>query len=391
MADYPLPQLGGQTPLQYASTPHMDALARRGRLGLARTVPPGFPPGSDVANLSVLGYDPRLYYTGRSPLEAVSMGVELRQRDVAFRCNLVTLSEEGDYAARTMLDYSADEISTEEAAALMAAVQERLGQPPLSFHAGVSYRHLMVWREGPDDFHLTPPHDISDRVVGPHLPAGAGAARLLELMVESSRFLPEHPVNRARVARGLKPANSIWLWGQGCRPALRSFREKYGLAGSVVAAVDLTRGLGRCAGLNVVDVPGATGNIHTNFRGKAEAALAELRAGRDFVYVHVEAADEAGHRGELETKLRAIEEIDRQVLGTILAGLEELGDYRLLLLPDHPTPLVLKTHVADPVPFLTYQRSDPREGSPAFHEEAARATGWVVEEGHRLMDIFLGR
>ena len=296
MADYPLGELGGKTPLQYAHTPNMDWLARYGEIGLVHTVPPGFAPGSDVANLSVLGYDPREYYSGRSPLEAVSMGIQLADDDVAFRCNLVTLAGGEEFQDQTMLDYSAGEIETVEAAALINELQSKLGRSDLNFFPGISYRHLMVWQGGPTEVVLTPPHDISDQKITVSLPAGPGAEVLTALMQKSEAIFKDHPVNLDRIARGLRPATSIWFWGQGKRPALNSFYEKYGLKGSVISAVDLTRGLGLCAGLDVVLVEGATGNIHTNFEGKARAALDELRRGQDFVYVHLEAPDEAGHQ-----------------------------------------------------------------------------------------------
>lgn len=390
MADYKIKELGDRTPLQYAKTPHMDCLARTGQVGMVKTVPDGLPPGSDVANLSVMGYDPQVYYTGRSPLEAASMGVPLGENDVAFRCNLVTLSDEPEYAQKTMVDYSSDEISSEESRELLAEVNRRLGTPSIEFYPGVSYRHLMVWRNGPAEFDLTPPHDISDQKITAFLPKGEGSEILLKLMMESSRFLPEHPINLARVRRGMRPATSLWFWGQGRKPALTSFAERYQLTGSVISAVDLTKGLGVCVGLDVVEVPGATGNITTNFKGKALAALAELKRGQDFVYIHIEAPDEAGHRGELETKIKAIEEVDEKVLGVLLDGLQEYDDYKVLLLPDHPTPLSVRTHVAEEVPFLIYQKSRPlSSGVSGFDEDSARATGLRFEHGHQLMSYFI--
>ncbi|MDA8213071.1 MAG: cofactor-independent phosphoglycerate mutase [Clostridia bacterium] len=391
MADYKLKELGDKTPLQYARKPNLDRLAQSGILGMVRTVPEGLSPGSDVANLSVMGYNPELYYTGRSPLEAVSMGVNLGDEDVAFRCNLVTLSDEPDYEQKTMLDYSSDEISSAEAALLMHEVNQRLGTEIFKFYPGVSYRHLLVWHQGPTDFKLTPPHDISDRKITDYLPRGESGEVLLNLMKASSRFLAGHPVNKDRVARGLRPANSLWIWGQGKKPALPGFLEKYGLTGSVISAVDLTKGLGLCAGLEVVEVPGATGNINTNFRGKALAALEELKKGKDFVYIHIEAPDEAGHRGELDNKVKAIEEIDAKVVAEVLNGLEEFDDYRVMILPDHPTPLSLRTHVPDEVPFLIYQKSCPQQSSVSgYDEDSARSTGLLVERGYELMDRFIG-
>ena len=392
MADLPVAELGGRTPLAAARTPNMDALARLSELGMARTVPEGMPPASDVANLSVLGYDPRVHYTGRSPLEAVSLGLELGADDVAFRCNLVTLSEEGRYADRSMLDYSAGEIPTAEARELMAEVGRRLGGGAISFHPGISYRHCMIWKGGPVGCGLTPPHDISGRPVRDRLPAGKAARELLALMEESASFLAEHPVNRSRRDRGLGAANSIWLWGEGRKPAIPSFKDKYGVEGAMISAVDLLKGLALCAGLESVEVEGATGTIDTNFEGKARAALEALRAGRDFAYVHVEAPDECGHHGDAAGKVEAIERIDGRLLGPLLEGLRELGDFRLLLLPDHPTPIATRTHAADPVPFLLYDSRRARDsGLARFDEEGARSSGLFVEEGRRLMDRLLGR
>jgi len=389
MADEPQEKLGGKTPLEYARTPHMDFLARQGRVGLVRTIPEGMPPGSDVANLAIMGYDPRRYYTGRAPLEAASQGIPLSEGDVAFRCNLVTLSAHEPYGAKIMMDYSADEITTEEARILMAEVNRVLGRDGLRFHAGVSYRHLLIWKGGPADTELTPPHDIQGRPIADYLPRGGGSAVLRELMERSVGLLSSHPVNRAREARGLRPANSLWFWGQGLRPALPGFTARYGLKASVVAAVDLVRGIGRCARMQVPEVPGATGNLHTDYGAKARAALAELAGGRDLVYVHVEAPDEAGHRGELENKVRAIEEVDEKILGELLRELPFLGPHRVMVLADHPTPLRLRTHVSDPVPCLVFDSQTARQGAEAFHEGTAARAGWLVKEGHRLMELFL--
>ncbi|MHB1042735.1 MAG: cofactor-independent phosphoglycerate mutase [Eubacteriales bacterium] len=392
MADRPLAELGGRTPLGYARTPNMDFLAT-GETGLVRTIPPDFPPGSDVANLSVLGYDPRLYYTGRSPLEALSMGIALDYSDVAFRCNLVTLSGEERYEDKVMVDYSAGEITSAEAAELINEVNSRLARGQIRFYPGISYRHLMVWHGGPERDELTPPHDITGQPVATHLPRGEGAGTLLQLMRESARFLPAHPVNRLRREVGLRQADSIWFWGQGRKPSLPPFFARHGLTGSVISAVDLVKGLGICAGLKSVEVPGATGNIQTDFRGKAHAALAELRRGRDFVYIHIEAPDEAGHQGELETKIRAIEEIDEKVLGELLHSLKDFEEYRIMVLPDHPTPLSIRTHSPDPVPFAIYSANTGghNQGGGAYDEESAANSGLYIEEGHKLMDFFLQR
>lgn len=391
MADRPLPQLDNQTPLQCAYKPHMDFLAQNGKTGLVHTVPQGIAPGSDVANLSVMGYDPALYYTGRSPLEAVSMGVQLSDTDVAFRCNLVTLAGDGAYEDKVMSDYSADEISTEEARQLIEDVNCYLQTEDMVFHPGISYRHCMIWHQGPTGLGLTPPHDILERKINPYLPQGAYGELLLSMMKKSAEFLPTHPINLSRVSRGLRPANSIWLWGEGKRPAVPSFQEKYGLQGSVISAVDLIKGLGICAGLSSIEVEGATGNYHTNFKGKALAALQELENGKDFVYIHIEAPDECGHRFEIENKVKSIERIDADVVGTLLEGLQKYEDFRLLILPDHPTPLSLRTHTSDPVPFIIYQKSQPHlSGVHGYDEFQAAATGLTVTQGHRLMDTFIG-
>jgi len=391
VADTPVPQLHGKTPLQAAKKPHIDGLAKSSEIGMVKTVPEGLPPGSDVANLSVLGYDPLTYYTGRSPLEAVSIGVDLKPEDVAFRCNLVTLSNESAYSEKTMIDYSSDEITTAESSQLMTAIASQLNSDSIQFYPGISYRHLMVWHHGPTDSHLTPPHDISDKIIGPYLPSGPGADQLLKLMERSQSILKDHPVNQRRIARGLRPATSIWLWGQGKKPQIDSFSHKYGLSGATISAVDLIKGLGICAGLEAIEVPGATGNIHTNFKGKAEATIEAFRKGKDFIYLHFEAADEAGHRGEIENKVLAIEKIDAEVLGPILSELPHIDpEFRILILPDHPTPLAIKTHTADPVPYLIYDSTSKiNSGIESFDESSAAQTLSFVAEGHRLMDRFI--
>lgn len=391
MADYPVPQLGGKTPLQAAAKPYIDMLARSGIVGLVQTVPDGMSPGSDTANLSVLGYDPRRYYSGRSPFEAASMGIVLAGSDMAFRCNLVTLSEEERYEDRVMLDHSADEITSAEAKLLMEEVSRRLGTDHIRFYSGVSYRHLMVWRDGPKDWKLTPPHDILGQKIQHYLPAGSQRDVIADLMVKSSFFLPEAAVNRGRTARGLRPANSVWIWGEGKKPALTNFYEKFGLRGAVISAVDLIKGIGVCAGLDVIEVEGATGTIHTNFRGKAEAALHALKHNHDFVYIHIEAPDECGHRQEIENKVRSIELIDGLLVKTLKEGLDKLGDdYRILILPDHATPLALRTHTADPVPFLIYDSTQLQNGTGRGYDEAAAAdAGIMLGEGYLLMEQFL--
>jgi len=389
MADFNIPELGGKTPLGYARIPHMDFLAANGEIGMVKTVPDGFPPGSDVANLSIMGYDPRKYYTGRSPLEAASMGIDLGPEDVAFRCNLVTLSEEGGYEKKTMVDYSSDEITSTESGALIRDVNTLLGSPDLHFHAGFGFRHLLVWENGPTGVKLTPPHDISGKVIGPYLPEGAGSETLLDFMQRSNELLSGHPVNQKRLAAGLRPANSVWFWGQGKKPAVEKFYDKFCLKGSVISAVDLIKGIGICAGLDVAGVEGVTGTLTTNFRGKVESCLNELKKGRDFVYLHVEAPDAAGHRGELETKLKAIEMVD-EMLGMLLKGLEQFTDYRIMLMPDHPTPLSIMTHTRDAVPFVIYSKGQESKNKiTTYNEEVAAKSGLFFPAGHELMDYFI--
>ena len=387
MADEKLEQLGGKTPLQAAWTPHMDHIAQRGRFGLARTVPVGLPPGSDVANLSVFGYDPRACYTGRSPLEAVSMGVDLGADDVAFRVNLVTLVPQRTFLV--MQDYSAGHITSAEGKELVEDLQKNLGNDEFQFFPGVGYRHLMVWRNGRDKLSTTPPHDITGRNILDYLPKGEGELELANLMNSAQMLFSQHPVNKRRKENGQPPANSIWLWGHGKSPRIESYRDKFGLTGAVISAVDLIKGIGVSAGLEIINVPGATGYIDTNYRGKAEAALAALET-MDFVYLHVEAPDEAGHSGKMDHKIQAIEDFDAQVVGPVLEGLKKFGEYRVLCLPDHPTPLSLMTHTSDPVPFVLYAgetRADA--GIAGYDEYSARGTGLVVEEGFRMMELML--
>jgi len=385
MADEPIPELGGLTPLEKAHTPNMDRLACAGLTGMAETVPAAFHPGSDVANLSVFGYDPATCYTGRSPLEAASMGVELGPEDVAFRLNLVTLEPHcGDLY---MQDFSADHISTAEASELIATLQEELGDETFQFYPGVSYRHLMVWRGGRDDFQLAPPHDLTNQSVRPHMPRSKEAEPLMRIITSAQMLFKNHPVNRKREAARKLPANSIWLWGQGKRPKMTTLREMYNLSGAVISAVDLIKGIGVYAGLKVIDVPGATGYLDTNYHGKAQAALDALRD-LDLVYVHVEAPDEAAHGGLLDDKIEAIERFDADVVGTILAGLDALGPCRLLVLPDHPTPVRRMTHTKAPVPFILYGTDGefpPRGQVTGYSEANARSTGILVAPGHLML------
>ncbi len=388
MADYPVESLGNKTPLQAAKKPHIDSLAPYAELGMVTTVPEGMKPGSDVANLSVMGYNPQECYTGRSPLEAISMGIEMNNTDVAFRCNLVTLTDEADYADKTMADYSSGEISTEEAAQLMEAVKEAFNDTERAFFAGISYRHCMIWHEGPTGLDLTPPHDISDRKITEYLPSNPV---VLDLMKRSYEVLKDHPLNLDRISRGLNPANSIWLWGEGTKPQISQFEATYGVKGAVISAVDLLMGIGMGAEMEVIKVEGATGTIETNFKGKMEAALKTLLDGNDFVYLHVEAPDECGHHGDIEGKVRAIELIDEKIVGPLLAGLGEVGeDYSILVMPDHPTPLALKTHTCDPIPYLLYRSNDKKtSGITTYTEESAASTGIYRPEGYKLMSYLL--
>ncbi len=389
-ADTPVPELGGKTPLEAAHKPNIDALASCGEMGMVTTVPKNLPPGSDVANLAVFGYDPQKYYTGRSPLEAMSMGVHLELTDTTFRTNVVTLSDDERYEDKTMIDYSSDEITTEESSQLIAAVNEALRTDEYEFFSGISYRHLMVWHNKKNDFSLTPPHDISDRKITDYLPKDK---TILNLMKKSYDILKNHPVNLDRIKRGLRPANSIWIWGNGTKPNLDTYAEKFGIRGAVVSAVDLIKGIGVCAGLDVIDVIGATGNVHTNFDGKAEAAIRALRSGDDFVYVHLEAPDEAGHRHEIENKVKAIELIDEKIVAPIVAALKADGeDFAILIMPDHPTPLAIRTHTSDPVPYIIYRSGNCTNGSVRIYsEKEAAKTGIVTEHGYTLMNKLLGR
>lgn len=392
MADYPVPALGGKTPMMVAKKPHIDALAAKAEVGLVRTVAPGLKSGSDVANMSVLGFDPHRFYTGRSPLEAASIGIDMKDSDVSLRTNLVTLSDKGEpFADKVIEDYCADDISTEEARQLIEAVQAAFGGGKYDFYTGVSYRHCLIWHGGTTELgNMTPPHDITGKVIGPHLSTAETARPLLEMMEKSFDLLKDHPVNKARVAADRRPANCIWLWGEGKRPALRPFEALYGIKGGMVSAVDLLKGIANCAGMEVAEVPGATGYIDTDFEGKAKAAL-DLLTRNDLVYVHFEAPDECGHRNEPENKVKAIEMIDSRVLPILEKGLEQYEDYKILLLPDHPTPIVTRTHASDPVPYLLYQKSAPKTGVDTINEETAKATGIYMENGPAMMPHFLGQ
>lgn len=391
MADEPNEALGNSTPMEKANKPCMDSLAAKAEVGIVKTVAEGLKPGSDVANLSVLGYEPAVYYSGRSPLEAASIGIDLKDTDVTLRCNLVTLSDEEDYEKKTILDYCADDISSEEAKILIEYIQEKLGNDKFRFYPGVSYRHCLVWRNGnPHPGVLTPPHDITGKVITDYIPKGEAVDELYDLMKKSYDLLKDHPVNKARIARGKRPANSIWLWGEGTKPLLDNFSEKFGKKGSMISAVDLLKGIAICAGMNSVDVEGATGYLDTNFDGKCKAAIEEFKKGADLVYIHVEAPDECGHRGEIENKVKAIEMIDEHILAPVVEFLRGYDDFAVLVCPDHPTPLSIRTHTSTPVPYLIYDsKNEINSGVKVFCEKEARETGNYIEKGFTMMNYFL--
>lgn len=390
MADYPVPDLDGKTPLEAAHIPTFDKLAQEGDTGLVHTIPEGFPPGSDVANLCVMGYDPVQFYSGRSPLEAVSIGVPLAADDVTYRMNLVTVTEDGAFEDLTMVDHSAGEITTAEADALVQALNEALPLAGNEIYTGTSYRHCLVVHGGQTGADQTPPHDILEQKIGAYLPKGVQADYFNQLMRASMPILKDHPVNRKRMAEGKRPANLAWFWGEGTSPALTPFKELYGKTGGVVSAVDLLKGLGLSAGLTAPEVEGATGTLDTNYEGKLAAALAILKD-NDFVYLHFEGPDEAGHHGNPVEKITAIERLDKRVLQPLMAALAEAGEpYHLLLMPDHATPIVERTHTADPIPFTLYRSNQaPTHPAKGYTEKDAQETGWVVPEGHTLMRLLL--
>lgn len=384
MADQPVPALGGKTPLEAARTPNFDRIAGRGRFGMLHTIPQGLPPGSDVGNLSLFGYDPRDFYTGRSPLEAAAMGVALGPDDVSFRMNLVTLTRNG--TGDVMEDYSGGHIESEPAAVFVGAIADALQDGTMQFYPGVGYRHLLVWRNGMLDMQTTPPHDISGKPVEGHLPKGPGAERLCEIMRRSREILGAHPLNRERERAGKKPITQAWLWGQGKAPAMPKFKERYGLKGGCISAVDLVRGVAVYAGFDIIPVPGATGFLDTNYRGKGEYAVKAL-AGHDLMFVHVEAPDEAGHMGHAEEKVKAIEAIDREVVGPMLEALPKLGDFKILITSDHATPVALKTHIHGPVPFAMATGAQLRQDKPSvkYGESAAARSGVSISDGFRVI------
>lgn len=384
MADHPLDELNGKTPLQIANKPNMDYIALKGRNGILRTIPEKMQPGSDIANLSVLGYDPIKYYTGRGPIEAVSLGINLRENDTAFRCNLVTLEH------NRMKDYSAGHIDSGEAKKLIETINNTLGSRSIRFYNGVSYRHILVIAESvTENTQCTPPHDITDQIIESYLPRGEGSEILLEIMEKSQEILKNHPINIKRIQEGKKPANSIWPWGQGKKPNLQSFKEKFGVKGAIISAVDLIKGIGMLIGLQVIEVPGATGYYNTNYTGKADSALKSLE-NTDFIYLHVEAPDEAGHAGDIENKIKAIENIDEKILGKILNKISDLSEhYKIAILPDHPTPIKIKTHIGDPVPVAIYTNNEKGDEVSRFDETSAKEGSLGLLIGEQFMKLLI--
>ena len=390
MADRPIPELSGKTPLEYAKTPMLDDLAKKSEVGLVHTIPEGMSPGSDTANMSVCGYDPKIYYTGRSPLEALSIGVNMKDTDVAIRTNVVTLSDDDlPYEEKTIIDHSSSEIDTEDAAVLIEAVQKELGNEMFQYYVGTSYRHLLIWDKG-SVVELTPPHDILGKTIGEYLPK---ESLLLEMQKKSYEILNNHPINVARAAAGLNKANSIWFWGAGTKPILTSFEEKTGKKGAMISAVDLLKGIAVGAGMDNKIVEGANGQLHTNYEGKAQAAVDALtKEGYDFAYIHVEAPDEMGHQGSVERKVQAIEYLDERIIRYVKEAMDQSGeDYRMLILPDHPTPIEVRTHTSEPVPYLLYDSTELQDNDWQYSEKCAAEGGIYHPQGHELIDYLFSR
>ena len=388
MADEPIAELGEKTPLEYASTPNMDTISKKAEIGLAKTIPDGMKPGSDTANLAVLGYNPKQYYTGRSPLEALSIGVAMEDTDIAIRCNIVTVSDDNlPYEEKTIIDHSSSEISTEDAEILLNAVKEELESDMYQYYLGTSYRHCTIWKKG-SVIDLTPPHDILGKVIGDYLPEDE---KLREMMRKSYDILNSHPLNVERAKKGLNKANSIWFWGAGTKPALDNFEEKYGKKGAMISAVDLLKGIAVGAGMNNIEVEGADGTLETNYEGKAAAAVkAVTEDGNDFVYIHVEAPDEMGHQGSVERKIKAIEYLDARIIGPVFAQMKALGeDFRMLVMPDHPTPICIRTHSGNPVPYMLYDSTREEEHAWNYNEKEAEASGNYLDKGYTLIHELL--
>lgn len=392
MADEPIEALGNKTPLEAANTPMFDELASKGEVGLVSTIPTGMNPGSDTANLSVMGYNPQKYYTGRSPLEAISIGAKMLSDDVCFRVNFVHLTEDEDeYDLKTITDHSADEISTEEANELLQVIKDKYGDDLRHFYKGVSYRHALIWNGGSTQVTLTPPHNILGKVIKNHMPKGDNAEFIYEMMKDSYDLLNNHPVNIARRKKGLRPANSIWPWGEGTKPEIPKFEDLFNKKGAMISAVDLLKGIAIAAEMNSIDVEGATGNIHTNYQGKVDAGIKTLEDGDDFVYIHIEAPDECGHRGEMENKVKAIELIDQKVVKPLVEYFEANNiDFKLSVLPDHPTPLRIRTHTSEPVPYFIYSSIKEESCKFEYSEQGAKQSGRMIKEGHDFMPYFLG-
>ena len=388
MADEPIEALGNRTPMEAADKPCMDTLASLSTVGLVSNVPEGMVPESDTANMAILSFDPKIYSRGRSPLEALSMGLDMAPDETAYRCNVVTLSDEGEYEQKVMLDHSADEITTAEANELIQAMEAHFGNDMRHFYTGVSYRHCILWKDSDDTYEFSRPHDIIGRTIADYLPKEEnGGEEFYRLMKESFAILNHHPVNEARRARGLKPANSVWLWSPGKKPCLPNFSEKWGIRGAVISAVDLIKGIGLCAGMQSIDVEGATGNVHTNYDGKAQAAIQAFESGVDLVYVHVEGPDECGHRAEIENKVLSIELIDQKILAPVYEYLKSTGeDFKIMVLPDHPTPIRIRTHSRAPVPFFIYDSTIEENGVASFSEKTAAEQDICIPAGHTLLE-----
>ncbi len=399
--DEKIEELGDKTPLDVANMPTVTELAQKGKVGSVKTVPDGIAPGSDAANLSVMGYDPKVYLTGRSPLEAASIGIDMKDTDVSFRVNIITVSDRGEpetaYEDLEIVDHSSGDITTEEADVLIRDVAKKLSENPkyssVKFYTGVSYRHCMIMENGSVSGKFTPPHDVLGQITGEHLPKGDNSDLILSIMKESYEILKNHPVNLARIEKGLRPGNTMWIWGQGKKPALSNFTEKYHITGSAISAVDLIKGIALCAGLDSIDVEGATGNLHTNYTGKANAAMEEFKKGKDFVYMHVEAPDECGHQGDVEGKVKCLEDIDEKVLKPVVEYLKSTGEpFKVLVVPDHKTPIYLRTHTSVPVPYVIYRSDDERsvDESREFTEDSGQ-TGEYFANGYQLADYFFGK
>lgn len=388
MADRPIEELGGKTPLEYAKTPTLDRLAKMSEIGMVHTIPEGMAPGSDTANLSVLGYDPKKYYTGRSPLEALSIGVDMKETDIALRCNIVTVStDELPYREKTIIDHSSSEISTEDAAVLLEAVKKEFENDTYKFYLGTSYRHLTIWDQG-EVIPLTPPHDILGQVIGQYLPKDEVLRRMQE---RSYEILTKHPINVERMKKGLNPANSLWFWGAGTKPCVTSFEEKNHKKGAMISAVDLLKGIAVGAGMKVIEVEGANGGLNTNYEGKAQAAVdVLLKENYDFAYIHLEAPDEMGHQGSVTRKVKAIENLDARIIKVVTEQLDAAGvDYRMLVMPDHPTPICMRTHTSDPVPYVLYDSTDKKESTLNYTEEDGKKSGIFMANGHEMMNYLL--